>query len=114
MALMLDDANGGPVPGNPDSFGGKCADEAEHLHRDGLGVLRRESLGDAVPPVPVRQQAPGEKRRSGQYPTGKGALGFGTGDVKSTASSREMMSTACLNMTAMRSLTSTRTSSLGT
>jgi hypothetical protein len=53
---MLDDPHFGTIPGNALGAGGEPRDESEQLHRDLVGVLRRQPLGDAGLPVGVREQ----------------------------------------------------------
>ena len=58
MSLMLDDAHGGTIPRNLRGIRWQAGDETEQLHRDVLGVLRRQPLGYTVLPVRVREHIP--------------------------------------------------------
>lgn len=50
MGPMLDDADLRAVPRNVRGIGGQAAHEAQQVHRDVLGELRRQELDQAVLP----------------------------------------------------------------
>jgi AcrR family transcriptional regulator len=69
MRLMLDDPDVRAIPGNPRSFGGQAANEAEHVPRYLLDDIRRYPLGDASLPIRVRQLSSDSGRAAGRAVT---------------------------------------------
>jgi hypothetical protein len=65
VGAMLEDPDGWAIPGDLCRPFGQTGDETEQLHRDVLGMLRWQPLGDERLPVGVRQQRFESGRASG-------------------------------------------------